>query len=88
MNAYKELNIKEGMPITVDAMKYLHSSPERFRREKTKFVTVIHGYRSTAKGGMICNKARQWLKAQERQGKIKKVIFGENFTIFNFDALV
>ena len=42
---------------------------------------------SKGKGGAIHDKARQWLKAQERNGKIKKVIFGENFTLFNFEAL-
>lgn len=45
---------------------------------------VIHGYGSTGKGGVIHDKARQWLKAQERNRKVKAVIFGEDFTIFNF----
>ena len=48
---------------------------------------IIHGYGSTGKGGAICEKARQWLKAQERNGKVKTVIFGEDFTLFNFKAL-
>ncbi|MCD7724248.1 MAG: hypothetical protein LUI12_01625, partial [Clostridiales bacterium] len=39
------------------------------------------------KGGAICKNARQWLKAQERNGKVKTVIFGEDFSIFNFKAL-
>ena len=33
------------------------------------------------------DKAREWLKAQERNGKIKTVIFGEDFSIFNFRSL-
>ncbi len=84
---YTELNIKENMPPSQEAMSYLKSSLERFKREKIECVLVIHGYGSTGKGGVIHDKARQWLKAQERNGKVKSVISGEDFTIFNFKAL-
>ena len=87
MTTYIELNIKEGMPLVCDAMNYLKSSLERLRRNKYKCVLIIHGYGSTGKGGAIRDQARQWLKAQERNGKIKTVIFGEDFSIFNFKAL-
>ena len=84
---YTEINIKQDMPIVADAMRYLQTSIERLKREKYGVVLIIHGYGSTGKGGAIHDKARQWLKAQERNGKIKSVIFGEDFTLFNFDAL-
>ena len=84
---YTEINIKQDMPIVADAMRYLQTSIERLKREKYEVVLIIHGYGSTGKGGAIHDKARQWLKAQERNGKIKSVIFGEDFTLFNFDAL-
>ena len=84
---YTEINIKQDMPIVADAMRYLQTSIERLKREKYEVVLIIHGYGSTGKGGAIHDKARQWLKAQERNGKIKTVIFGEDFTLFNFDAL-
>ena len=87
MNAYTELNIKEGMPLVSEAMEHLKSSLDRCRRNKYKCVLVIHGYGSTGKGGAIHDKARQWLKAQERTGKVKSVIFGEDFSIFNFKSL-
>ena len=87
MSAYTELNIKEGMPLTCEAMEYLKSSIERYRRNKYKCILVIHGYGSTGKGGAIHDKAREWLKAQERNGKVKSVIFGEDFSIFNFKSL-
>ena len=47
---------------------------------------IIHGYGSTGKGGVIHDKARQWLKAQERNGKMKAVIYGEDFSIYNAQA--
>ena len=84
---YTEINIKQDMPIVADAMRYLQTSIERLKREKYEVVLIIHGYGSTGKGGAIHDKARQWLKAQERNGKIKSVIFGEDFTLFNFEAL-
>ena len=84
---YTEINIKQDMPIVADAMRYLQTSIERLKREKYEVVLIIHGYGSTGKGGAIHDKARQWLKAQERNRKIKSVIFGEDFTIFNFEAL-
>lgn len=87
MSAYTELNIKEGMPLASEAMDHLKNSLNRCRRNKYKCVLVIHGYGSTGKGGAIHDKARQWLKAQERNGKVKTVIFGEDFSIFNFKSL-
>lgn len=87
MSAYTELNIKEGMPSVSEAMNYLKNALERCQRNHDKCILVIHGYGSTGKGGAIHDKARQWLKAQERNGKVKSVIFGEDFSIFNFEAL-
>ena len=84
---YTEINIKNDMPIVADAMRYLQHSIDRLRRDKYNVVLIVHGYGSTGKGGAICEKARQWLKAQERNKKIKQVIFGEDFTLFNFNAL-
>lgn len=84
---YTEINIKQDMPIVADAMRYLQNSIERLKRDKCDVVLIVHGYGSTGKGGAICAKARQWLKAQERNGKVKQVIFGEEFNIYNFNAL-
>ena len=84
---YTEINIKQDMPLVADAMRYLQDSITRLKRERYECVLVIHGYGSSGKGGAICEKSRQWLKAQERNGKVKSVIFGEDFTIFNFKAL-
>ena len=42
---------------------------------------------NSGKGGAIRLKARQWLNAQLKNGKVKTVINGEDFNIFNFKAL-
>lgn len=84
---YTEINLEQGMPFVQDAMRYLQDSIARLKRDKCGCVLIIHGYGSTGNGGAICKKARQWLKAQERNGKVKTVIFGEDFSIFNFKVL-
>ena len=84
---YTEINIKQGMPLVADAMRYLQDKLAGLKREGCECVLVVHGYGSTGKGGAICEKARQWLKAREKNGAVKAVIFGEDFTIFNFKAL-
>lgn len=87
MSLYMELNIKEGMPSTSEAINLLKTSLESLRQRKYKCVLVIHGYGSTGKGGAIRDKARQWLKAQKEARKLKSVVFGEDFSIFNFESL-
>lgn len=84
---YTEINIKEDMPVAAEAMRRLQDSITRFKHDKYNIVLVVHGYGSTGKGGVICEKARRWLRAQERGGKVKQVIFGEDFTLYNFNAL-
>lgn len=84
---YAEINIKEGMPTVAEAMSHLQARLSALRQERCNVVLVIHGYGSTGKGGAICEKARQWLNAQKRGGKVRNVIFGEDFELFNLSAL-
>ena len=56
-------------------------------QSKYKCLIVIQGYGSSGKGGKIREKARQWLNAQVRNGKLKTVINGEDFNIFTPKAL-
>lgn len=84
---YTEINIKQNMPLVADAMRYLQGSIAKLKQDKCECMLIIHGYGSTGKGGAICEKARQWLKAQERNGKFKTITFGKDFALFNFKAL-
>ena len=85
MSNYTEINIKENMPTVGEAMNVLRKYVEGCKRGKC--VVIVHGYGSTGKGGAIRTKAREWLEAQQRSGRIKTVIKGEDISIFNFDAL-
>ena len=84
MSNYIEINIKEDMPTVNEAMDVLRRYVEGCKRGKC--VVIVHGYGSSGKGGAIRTKARQWLEAQRKAGKIKTVINGEDISIFNFDA--
>ena len=75
------------MPTSADALKLLKASIANAKSWNVGCLYVIHGYGSSGKGGVIREKVRQWLHAQERNGSVKAVINGEDFTIFNFKAL-
>ena len=75
------------MPLTCVAMDYLKTPRERCRRNKYEYVFIIHGYGSAGKGGAIHEKARQWLKSQKQNRKVKLVILGEDFSILNYKSL-
>lgn len=83
----KEINLEEGMPSCSDALCELKAFIQIAKQSKNKCLVVIHGYGSSGKGGKIKEKARQWLNAQANGGKLKTVINGEDFNIFNFQAL-
>lgn len=78
-----EVNIKEGMPVVYEALKSLEGYIKIKKSYGYRCLIVIHGYGSTGKGGAICKQVRSWLKAQERNKKLKSVIFGEDFDIYN-----
>lgn len=84
---YAEINLEYGMPKAQEAIAYLKDAVDAAKRQKVKYLLVIHGYGSTGKGGVICDKARKWLTVQRQNGKIKSLIYGEDFNIFNFEAL-
>ncbi len=83
---YAEINIKEDMPPVAEAIDSLKRALTRYKNNRTHFVVIIHGYGSTGKGGVIRQKSRSYLMAQKAKGAIKKVVFGEDMTIFNSDA--
>lgn len=87
MAGYTEINLEYGMPTSAEAMRLLQKQVESAKKDKIDCMLIIHGYGSSGKGGVISKKARQWLKAQEKNNKIKTVIFGEDFNLFNIKAL-
>ena len=87
MSGYKEINLELNMPTVDEAMSYLKMAVKLCKQNKIGCMVVIHGYGSSGKGGIIRNKARQWLNAQVRNGVLKSVVNGEDFSVVNFKAL-
>lgn len=81
------LNLEKGMPSAQDAMFDLKKSILLLKKRGTKCVVIIHGYGSSGRGGVLCKRTRQYLKAQESNNTIKTVIFGEEFEMFNVKAM-
>jgi hypothetical protein len=76
------LNLKFDMPTVEQAKRRLLefiSSP----RQTGPVVKIIHGYGSTGRGGSLRTALRDLLQQWEKEGKIRLVIFGENWSIFD-----
>lgn len=81
--AIKEINVENGFT-SDDAIAYVK---QVISYSKKTCIYIIHGYGSSGKGGVIRQKVRSFLNAQVKNGKIKSVINGEDFNVFNFKAL-
>jgi hypothetical protein len=49
-------------------------------------VKIVHGYGSTGKGGAIRAAVREQMASWQREGKVLKVVAGENWSIFDADS--
>ena len=81
--AINEINIENGFT-SDEALAYIK---QVLSNSKKTCIYIIHGYGSSGKGGVIRQKVRSSLNAQVKNGKIKAVINGEDFNVFNFNAL-
>ena len=81
--AIKEINVENGFTSddVIACVKQVISN------SKKTCIYIIHGYGSSGKGGVICQKVISFLNTQAKKGKIKSVINGEDFNVFNFKAL-
>ena len=83
----REHFIKAGMPTVDKAMLTAKYDVMRSKQNHDGCVVFIHGYGSHGNGGAICIEFRKWINSQLSKGKVKCVINGEDFSIFNFKAL-
>lgn len=79
----KEINLENGFT-SDEAISYLK---QVLTYSKNNCIYIIHGYGSSGKGGIIRQKVRSFLNTQLKNAKIKTVINGEDFNVFNFKAL-
>ncbi len=77
------LNLKAGMPTVEQAKRRLLESLYAPRGASGPVVKIIHGYGSSGKGGAIRTAIRELMAAWQREGKVLKVVRGENWSIFD-----
>jgi hypothetical protein len=77
------LNLKAGMPTVEQAKRRLLESLYAPRGASGPVIKIIHGYGSSGKGGAIRSAIREQMTQWQREGKVLKVVPGENWSIFD-----
>lgn len=82
----KVLNIESGMPTVEEARQLLLAEVKQAKQSGVKALKIIHGYRSTGKGGALRGALRTSLLRRKKEGLVTRVIFGEKWSVFEDDA--
>ena len=77
---HKIVNLERGRPIVDAAIKRLQGEVQAAKIERVKVLTIIHGYGSSGKGGVIKDECRKCLDYLCSAGEIKAYIPGEEFS--------
>jgi len=76
---HRQVNLERGKPLVQQALARLESELATSLSLGCKVLTLIHGYGSSGVGGAIKEAVVQQLHYLKHQGRIKKVIPGEQF---------
>ena len=77
----RDLDVEAGLPTVAEALRRLEAQLDRARAEGVRVVRVIHGWGSAAGGGgKIRAAARQWLRGQLAQRRIRAMLLGDHYT--------
>ena len=83
MSGLREVNLKFDMPCAGEAQKRLEQALRQSAAMGCAALKLIHGYGSTGRGGRIRLQTRRCLENEKRLGRIRAVIPGEHFSIFD-----
>ncbi len=75
----KTVNLEAGRPVAEVALKKLNELIEDSIRNDVKVLTIIHGYGSSGKGGVIRSECRKVLDFLKSKGAINDYVAGEDF---------
>lgn len=75
----KTINLEAGRPLLEQAMARLVDAIDDARRNKVQVLTLIHGYGSSGKGGVIRIESRKTLDFMKAKGQINDYLPGEDF---------
>lgn len=77
------INLEAGLPTVEEARRRMLDRLNESRSPQVKLTVIIHGYGSSGVGGEIRQEVRKTLARLRNQGKLKYVIWGENFSMFD-----
>jgi ribosomal protein S9 len=77
------INLEIGHPTVEEARQMLKAGLEQCRNRKVIAVKVIHGYGSSGVGGALRHGIRKSLINRRKEGSLRAVVFGENWSIFD-----
>jgi hypothetical protein len=76
---HKTVNLEAGRPVLEIAISKLYEIIEDSIRNDVNMLTLIHGYGSSGKGGVIRSECRKILDFLKSKGQISDYIPGEDF---------
>ena len=77
----RDVNLEAGLPTVEEALRRLAAQLDRARADGVRVVRVIHGWGSASGGGgKIRAAARQWLRGQLDQRRVRTVLPGDRYT--------
>lgn len=76
---HKTVNLEAGRPLADVALQRLHEIIEDSARNNINVLTLIHGYGSSGKGGVIRTECRKTLDFFKTKGLISDFVAGEEF---------
>jgi hypothetical protein len=77
--SHKTINLERGRPLLEIALHQMTESVADAKRNGVHVLTLIHGYGSSGKGGVIRTECRKTLDFLKSKGQIKDFICGEDF---------
>lgn len=82
------VDMKAGMPKVAEARVRLAGELQRGRAGGAAVLKLVHGYGSTGKGGRIRTALRAELAQLAKAGRVRAVVAGEAFSIFDADTRI
>ena len=80
---HRAVKLKRGMPTIEQALGRLERELEQAGKERCRVLTLIHGYGSSGRGGVIREEIREKLQFLKYRGEINDVLAGEHFSTGN-----
>ena len=75
----KTVNLEMGRPVLEVALNRMTQVIAEAKRNKVNILTLIHGYGSSGKGGVIRTECRKNLDFMKIKGRISDYVCGEDF---------